>query len=144
MASGLDGQRFAFHGYLPTERGTRREALLALERRSARERATQLWIETPYRAQATLEATLAACRPGPRLALGCDLTAAGEMVAMRPVADWRGAPPAMEGRLAVFALLADADAVGPERPAAPGGPAQAGAPGRPPGSAQLQRRRRGR
>lgn len=166
MASGLEGQRFAFHGYLPTDRGLRLAALADLERRSARDRETQLWIETPYRAQAMLEAVLAGCRDRTRLALGCDLTAAaaatadraatgaggaGEWVGMRSVADWRRAPVAIDGRLAVFALLAEpiesAESTGGARggPAAPRPRGEGAGPkpfARPRGgSAKLQRRR---
>ena len=109
MASGLGGQRFAFHGYLPVEREARAQALRALERRAAQGE-TQLWIETPYRAQAMLEASLAACGPATRLAVGCDLTLPTERIVSRCVADWQRAPERIDDRLAVFALAAPAPA----------------------------------
>lgn len=104
MASGLGGQRFAFHGYLPVEREARARALAGLEARAAAEGETQLWIETPYRAQPMLEAVLAACGDDTVLAVACDLTLASERIVSRSVAAWRRAGERIDGRLAVFAL----------------------------------------
>ena len=63
MASGLDGQRFAFHGYLPQREPERSQKIAALEKESLRLQQTQLFIETPYRNAALFAALLAACRP---------------------------------------------------------------------------------
>ena len=103
MASGLGGQRFAFHGYLPVDRDARAEQLRALERRSD-DGETQLWIETPYRAQAMLDAAVACCRDATWLSLGCDLTLPAEQVVTRTVRQWRAAPMQVDGRLTVFGL----------------------------------------
>lgn len=127
MGSGLEGQRFAFRGYLPAKAAERVQALRDLETRSARDDETQLWIETPYRAQAMLESVLEACRPDTRLALGSELTLPGQGMRMKPVAGWRKTPPELDGRLVVFALLAKA-AVLPA-PAAPRKPVSAGRAG---------------
>jgi len=106
MASGLEGQRFRFVGYLPAEAAARREAITKLEHASARERETQVFIETPYRNDALLADLLAACKPSTRLAIAADLTAPGESIAMRPVAEWRQDVPSLGKRPAIFLLLA--------------------------------------
>lgn len=106
MASGLDGQRFAFHGYLPQREPERSRKIADLEKESARHRQTQIFIETPYRNTALFQALLAACRPGTLLCVAADLTLATETVLTRSVADWRkSAPPALDKRPTVFLLL---------------------------------------
>jgi len=77
MASGLIGQRFAFHGYLPAKADARLLALKDLENRSARDDAAQVFIETPYRNAAMLE-TIAALQPDTLFSVACDLTLASE------------------------------------------------------------------
>lgn len=109
MASGLEGQRFRFVGYLPVDAARRADAVRALERESARGE-TQIFIETPYRNRRLYEALLAQCAPRTRLAVAVDLTGPGEFVAMRRIADWRargeaGIPP-FERTPAVYCLLA--------------------------------------
>lgn len=106
MASGLEGQRFAFCGYLPREREPRTERIRALERRSNEAKETQIFIETPYRGDALLAALLAACDPGTRLCVAVDLTLPGESIVTRSVGHWRRAPPTLGRRPAVFLLLA--------------------------------------
>ena len=91
MASGLEGQRFAFHGYLPIERAPRAAAIKALEREAQQRQQTQLFIETPYRNDALLADLLAQLQPGTRLCVAADLTGAGELVRTLPVAEWRRA-----------------------------------------------------
>ena len=106
-ASGLEGQRFRFVGYLPPEAGARREALAELERRSARERETQLFIETPYRNDALLADAVQGLRSTTRLAVAADLTGPAEWVRMDTVSGWKARPPAPVGkRPAMFLLLA--------------------------------------
>jgi 16S rRNA (cytidine1402-2'-O)-methyltransferase len=90
MGSGMNGQGFAFHGYLPIKAEARAEAIRRLEAESRRTGYAQLFIETPYRNAALLEALVAACQPATRLAVGADLTTAGESVESRPIRDWRG------------------------------------------------------
>jgi 16S rRNA (cytidine1402-2'-O)-methyltransferase len=107
MASGLEGQRFAFHGYLPIERAALGEALKRLEQDSAREDRTQIWIEAPYRNDRMREAALEALQPQTRLAVACELTLAGEWLRTASVAEWRRAPgPSLDRRPAVFLLQA--------------------------------------
>jgi 16S rRNA (cytidine1402-2'-O)-methyltransferase len=106
MASGLDGQRFAFHGYLPREAAARRTRIRELEARSRRESETQVFIETPYRNDALAAALLEACSPATRLCIAASLTLQDEAVETRTIARWRAKPPAPGRRPAVFLLLA--------------------------------------
>jgi 16S rRNA (cytidine1402-2'-O)-methyltransferase len=91
MAAGMNGQKFAFHGYLPVPAEARAKALKALDDAVARNGFTQIYIETPYRNDAMLAATLAACRPGTELCVASDLTLATEQVIRRSIARWRDA-----------------------------------------------------
>jgi 16S rRNA (cytidine1402-2'-O)-methyltransferase len=107
MASGLNGQRFAFHGYLPAKDSERRQALGELELESQKRRQTQLFIETPYRNQAMFDAILQACRPATRLCVATELTQPGESVRTLSIAQWKKeTPPDLERRPTVFLLLA--------------------------------------
>lgn len=106
MASGLEGQRFAFHGYLPVDDAALARRLKALEAASRRDRATQVFIETPYRNDRMLRAIAQHCAPATLLCVAADLTQAEESVRTRSVAQWREHPPAIGKRPAVFLLLA--------------------------------------
>ena len=106
MGSGLEGQRFAFCGYLPREAADRTRRIKELEARSRRERETEIFIETPYRNDALFGALLEACSPGTRLCVAADLTLPTESVRTRTIADWRRAREALGKRPAVFLLLA--------------------------------------
>lgn len=92
MASGLEGQRFAFHGYLPQREPERSRRIVELESESRLKRQTQLFIETPYRNEALFSALLAACRPDTWLCLACDLTLPTEQIITRRIAEWRCRP----------------------------------------------------
>jgi len=106
MASGLDGQRFAFHGYLPAREPERGRRIAELERESQKSSQTQLFIETPYRNTAMFDALLTACRPQTLLCVACDLSLPTEMVQTRSVADWRKAErPDLDKRPTVFLFL---------------------------------------
>jgi len=102
MASGMSGQRFAFHGYLPVDRIERAHKLKDLEARAADE--TQIFIETPYRNSALLAALLEHCRGDTLLCVAADLTLPAEFVATRTVSEWKQKPPVLDRRLAVFLL----------------------------------------
>jgi len=106
MASGLEGQRFRFAGYLPAESAARRAALADLEKRSARDRETQVFIETPYRNDALLADILQACRGETRLCVAAELTSAREFVRMGRVEEWRTRHEPIGKRPAIFLLLA--------------------------------------
>ena len=89
MASGLNGQSFAFHGYLPIDPADRMRRLKQLEERAVREHQTQLFIETPYR-NAKLFATLCqTLRPQTRLCIAAGITTDDEWICTRTIADWR-------------------------------------------------------
>ena len=107
MASGLEGQRFAFCGYLPREAPARKKRLEELERRSRAENETQIFIETPYRNDTLLAALLENCKPQTRLCVAADLTLPTESVTTRTIGEWRRAKAAIGKRPAVFLLLAD-------------------------------------
>ena len=104
MASGMNGQRFSFHGYLPVEAAARAAKIRELEQRSKREDATQIFIETPYRNDQLLEALLEHCTGNTLLCIAADLTQPAESVATRTVASWRNERPALNKRPAVFLL----------------------------------------
>jgi 16S rRNA (cytidine1402-2'-O)-methyltransferase len=106
MASGLQGQRFRFVGYLPAEAAARRAAIVELERQSARDGETQVFIETPYRNEALLSDLVAACRPGTRLCVAADLTGPSEWIRSETIERWRAAPATIGKRPAIFLLLA--------------------------------------
>jgi 16S rRNA (cytidine1402-2'-O)-methyltransferase len=106
MASGLEGQRFAFCGYLPREPRARAERIRALERRSRAEHETQIFIETPYRNDALLAALLETCDAATRLCVAADLTLPTEEIATRTIAQWRKVRAALGKRPAVFLLQA--------------------------------------
>jgi len=106
MASGLDGQRFRFHGYLPAESAARRAKVAELERHSANNAETQVFIETPYRNDALLGDILQSCRPATRLAVAAELTSPNEWIRSDSVDGWRARPATIGKRPAIFLLLA--------------------------------------
>lgn len=108
MASGLDGQRFAFHGYLPAREPERSTRIAELDKESARLQQTQIFIETPYRNHVLFAALLLNCRPKTCLCLAIDLTLSSEHIVTHRIVDWKAAsPPDMDKRPTVFLLLAD-------------------------------------
>jgi 16S rRNA (cytidine1402-2'-O)-methyltransferase len=106
MASGLEGQRFAFCGYLPRDPGERARRIRELEVRSKKEKETEIFIETPYRSDALLAALLEACHAQTRLCVAADLTLPTESISTRGVAEWRKGKITIGRRPAVFLLLA--------------------------------------
>ena len=110
MASGLNGQSFAFNGYLPTDAEQRARRLRELEQRSRKERQTQLFIETPYRNAAMLEALVAHCQPGTLVCVATDLSLPTESVRTLAAAKWKtelagGKGPDFHKKPTVFLLL---------------------------------------
>ena len=105
MASGLEGQRFRFHGYLPVEANARREKLREIERHSSVNDETQVFIETPYRNDALLAEILRSCDAASRLAVAADLTGPGESIRLDTLGAWRERPTPPGKRPAVFLLL---------------------------------------
>lgn len=112
MASGLNGQSFAFNGYLPTDAVQRIKRIKELEERSRREKQTQLFIETPYRNAPMLEALIASCHPHTLLSVATDLSMASESIKTQTTAKWKhelasGNAPDFHKKPTVFLLLAD-------------------------------------
>ena len=107
MASGLNGQRFAFQGYLPAKDAERAKTLRELEAESRKRGQTQIFIETPYRNRQLFERILQTCQPGTRITLATDLSLPGESVRTLTVDQWKKeTPPEIERRPSVFLLLA--------------------------------------
>ncbi len=105
MASGLEGQRFAFCGYLPREAEQRKKKIKELEARSRRERETQIFIETPYRNDVLLGALLEVLSEKTRLCVATGLTTQTESVRTRSVKEWRSNQKPLGKRPTVFLLL---------------------------------------
>lgn len=107
MGSGLSGQNFAFHGYLPVKEEERQKKIRDLEKDSRQEKRAQIFIETPYRNRQMLEALLKACAPGTRICVATDLTLESECITTRSCADWRSREmPAFDRHPTVFLLQA--------------------------------------
>jgi 16S rRNA (cytidine1402-2'-O)-methyltransferase len=104
MASGLEGQRFRFLGYLPADSAARRATLAQVDRHSGREAQTQIFIETPYRNDALLADILQSCRDTTRLCIAADLTGAQEWIRTATVAQWKKNLPVIGKRPAIFLL----------------------------------------
>lgn len=106
MASGLEGQRFAFCGYLPREEAERKRRIRELEQRSKKEIETEIFIETPYRSDVLLSALLEACNASTKLCVAADLTLPSESVVSKPIAEWRHSRGVIGRRPAVFLIQA--------------------------------------
>ena len=106
MASGLNGQCFAFRGYLPAKPEERRSAIRSLEKRSAAERETEIFIETPYRNDAMLTDLLANLRDTTRLTLAADITLPTQWIRTCTVHEWKALRPTVGKRPCVFLILA--------------------------------------
>ncbi len=106
MASGLNGQSFVFHGYLPVAEVEREKALRELEKQSRRLKQTQIFIETPYRKRKLLHSILRACAGATLLCVAADITLEGEDIRTMSVAAWKKNPLQLDRRPALFLLLA--------------------------------------
>lgn len=106
MGSGLNGQRFQFHGYLPIDSGQRQKAIQELESYSKRFQCTQIFIETPYRNNQMLESLLKSLSPSTRVCVAADLTGPAEWIQTQTVAEWKKQLPNLHKRPAIFLLLA--------------------------------------
>lgn len=108
MASGLNGQRFAFRGYLPVEKTSRIAKIRELEKDSRARDETQIFIETPYRSQVMLESLLLALAPETKLCVASDLTLESETIGTYTVENWKRIAPRLGKRPAVFLVSASA------------------------------------
>ncbi len=106
MGSGLNGQSFAFCGYLPAKPEERRKSVREIERRSSQLSQTEIFIETPYRNDSMMSDLLAVLQPGTRLCIAADITLPDETIVTRTVREWKRSPMAIGKRPCVFLLLA--------------------------------------
>lgn len=104
MASGMNGQRFQFVGYLPIETGERIKAIKSLEAESRQKDCTQIFIETPYRNNQLLETLVKTCQPQTQICVAADLTGATEFIQTKMVQQWKGALPQLHKRPVIFLL----------------------------------------
>lgn len=103
-ASGMNGQRFTFHGYLPRESAERKQTLKKLEQEAQRTGGAQLFIETPYRNDAMLADIIATCDGGTRVCVAVELEQPTGSVITRTVASWRRSTPKLDKRPCVFII----------------------------------------
>ena len=105
MASGLNGQSFAFNGYLPVKDPPRSQRIKELENRSKKDNQTQVFIETPYRNDVLLAELLKTCQPSTRICIAKNITATDAYIKTKTVADWKKAVPGIGKVPAVFLML---------------------------------------
>jgi 16S rRNA (cytidine1402-2'-O)-methyltransferase len=105
MASGLNGQQFQFHGYLPIEAAQRAKTLKHLESESQKKNCTQIFIETPYRNNQMMETVVKTCAPDTLISVAADLTSENEFIKTLRVSEWKKAMPDLHKRPVVFCLL---------------------------------------
>lgn len=110
MASGMNGQRFQFVGYLPIEASERMKAIKTLEAEARQKDCTQIFIETPYRNNQLLETLLKTCSSQTQVCVAADLTGSGESVQTKTVQQWKTSIPELHKRPVIFLLYAPASA----------------------------------
>ena len=106
MGSGLNGQSFAFRGYLPAKPEERKKAIREVEKDSARIRQTEIFIETPYRNDSMMSDLLATLQPSTRLCVAVNITQPDETILTRTVKEWKSSPLNIGKRPCVFLILA--------------------------------------
>ena len=106
MSSGLNGQSFAFCGYLPAKRDERRLKLKSIEKISAASGQTQIFIETPYRNDSMMEDILSVCRPETRLCIAADITLPDAFIRTASVGEWKKSGVTIGKRPCVFIIQA--------------------------------------
>jgi len=104
MASGFNGQNFAFHGYLPIDNEQLIKTLKMIEQRIYSENQTQLFIETPYRNNKILDDILKTCKSSTKLCIAVDITLDSESIQTFSVSDWKKRKPDLSKRPCIFAL----------------------------------------
>lgn len=104
MASGMNGQRFTFHGYLPIDKKERKQEIKQLERYSAEKNQAQVFIETPYRNNKMLEDLIQNLHPATKICVACDLTLSSEFIRTLPVAQWKKIKADLHKKPAIFII----------------------------------------
>ncbi|MCB0461105.1 MAG: SAM-dependent methyltransferase [Flavobacteriaceae bacterium] len=107
MSSGMNGQNFAFNGYLPIDKGERKAKLKQLERLSAEQKQTQLFIETPYRNNKMLEDICSILQNQTRVCIACDITLPTEYIKTKTVEEWKRTTVDLHKRPAIFIIQKD-------------------------------------
>jgi 16S rRNA (cytidine1402-2'-O)-methyltransferase len=104
MASGINGQNFCFHGYIPIKKPQRNNTLKQIERQARDTGGTQIFMDTPYRNMSLLEEILHACHEEMRLCIAADITLPGEFIKTKTIGEWKKTRPDLHKRPAVFLL----------------------------------------
>lgn len=107
MASGMNGQNFAFNGYLPIDKGERKNEIRALERLSLEKNQAQSFIETPYRNNKMLEDLIQILHPATRICVACDLTLPTEFILTKTASEWSKIKMDLHKRPTIFILQKD-------------------------------------
>jgi 16S rRNA (cytidine1402-2'-O)-methyltransferase len=106
MASGMNGQRFQFAGYLPIEKGERMKMIRELENESQKKDCTQIFIETPYRNNQLLDILLKSCRPATSLCIAANITSTSESIKTQTMESWKKNIPDLHKQPVIFLLYA--------------------------------------
>ena len=106
IASGLNGQSFVFHGYLPIEKDLKAKMLKSMEKDSLSKKQTQIFMETPYRNDKLLEEIILACNPETRLTIASNLTAHDQFIRTKKIKEWKSKLPELHKKPTIFLLLA--------------------------------------
>jgi 16S rRNA (cytidine1402-2'-O)-methyltransferase len=107
MASGMNGQKFTFNGYLPIENSERKKALKTLERESFNTNTSQIFIETPYRNNKLLEEICKALHPETNVCVACDITLPTEYIKTKTAAEWKNVTIDLHKRPTIFIIHKD-------------------------------------
>ena len=107
MASGFNGQNFAFNGYLPIEASQRKETIKGLEKLSKEKNQSQIFIETPYRNEKLFNDLKSSLNPATKLCVACDITLSSEYIKTLEIKDWRNEHPDLQKRPAIFIIHKD-------------------------------------
>lgn len=104
MGSGLEGQRFTFHGYLPAKADERKKRIREIERDCLSQKATHIWIETPYRNDAMLQDIISTCGRETKLCIAAEITGVNESIVTKKIVEWKKNPPILKDKPAVFLI----------------------------------------
>jgi len=107
MASGMNGQHFQFHGYLPIDASARRQKIKELENEAANKNCTQIFIETPFRNNQMITEIVQTSKPTTRLCIAADLTAPQQYIKTNTITEWKKKQPDFHKRLCIFLLAAN-------------------------------------
>lgn len=107
MASGMNGQRFAFHGYLPIDNGERAKTIRELEAESAKKECSQIFMETPYRNNQLLEQLIKFCKPGTRICIAANISSEKESIKTKKAEQWKKEIPDLHKQPVIFVLQAE-------------------------------------